>query len=405
MAIIWTQKQDVGPSARWRHGMAFDAVRQRVLSFGGEAADGLLGDTWLWDGQYWTQVADFGPSPRAGVAMASDLTRQRIVLFGGRTAAGLAADTWEWDGASWTQVADLGPDPRAGHALAYDERRRRTLLFGGESGSQPDLSDTWGWDGNEWTQLGDTGPSGRRGHGLAYDSTRQLVVLHGGLTAAGGDSGTWAWNGSAWTQAADIGPGPVYGGAIAFNGVGVELFSGVTGGVPGPRVPAATWEWDGRLWTESQDMGPAGRQGAALAADPVRGAMVLFGGNANLDDAPAALLGDTWEHPATILGGDRPADSAVLESFEILPRTVAFNGIDTAQIVVTLAAPSGSGGLSVSVSQIGPSPFPGGPLPSIAILPGQRQGALQIGPFTGPGEFGLSASVGGVTLQAFITMA
>jgi hypothetical protein len=76
---IWTQKEDIGPSPRVAHAMAYEAARERVVLFGGE--DGS--NTWEWDGVAWTQVADMGPSPRYACAMTYDTVRQRVVLFGG----------------------------------------------------------------------------------------------------------------------------------------------------------------------------------------------------------------------------------------------------------------------------------------------------------------------------------
>ena len=95
--VLWTQRQDVGPSPRGGHGLAYDAARERVLLFGGRAGGSVLqGDTWEWDGHDWTQVADTGPDPRAGHALAFDGPRQRLVLFGGEAAGpALRADTWE----------------------------------------------------------------------------------------------------------------------------------------------------------------------------------------------------------------------------------------------------------------------------------------------------------------------
>ena len=84
MALLWTQKQDVGPSARIFPAMTFDASRQRAVLFGGELAGGAMtADTWSWDGADWTQVSDMGPSPRGGGAMAFDAARERVVLLGG----------------------------------------------------------------------------------------------------------------------------------------------------------------------------------------------------------------------------------------------------------------------------------------------------------------------------------
>src|SRR5918998_1290718 len=108
-------------------------------------------ERWLW-----TQKEDIGPSPREGHRMAYDAARQRVVLFGGRGKAGSTNDTWGWDGGAWTQVADTGPGPRFDCGLAYDDSRQRVVLFGGLEfgpGVTTFFSDTWEWDGTEWTQI------------------------------------------------------------------------------------------------------------------------------------------------------------------------------------------------------------------------------------------------------------
>ena len=72
----------------------------------------------------WTQKQDVGPSARSDVAMVFDAARGRVVLFGGAGgAATLFNDTWEWDGENWTQYEDIGPTPRSRHAMAYDSKR------------------------------------------------------------------------------------------------------------------------------------------------------------------------------------------------------------------------------------------------------------------------------------------
>jgi len=108
---LWTQKQDVGPSPRGQHEMAYDAARKRVVLFGGANVLGRLNDTWEWDGRAWAEVADTGPSGRTLFGMVYDGARQRIVLFGGSDQSTVFGDTWEWDGEDWTQVADIGPAP------------------------------------------------------------------------------------------------------------------------------------------------------------------------------------------------------------------------------------------------------------------------------------------------------
>jgi Galactose oxidase, central domain len=335
--VLWTQKQDVGPSARGGHAIAYDAARQRVVLFGGRAAGATpQGDTWEWDGENWTQVADTGPDPRAGHALAFDANRQRAVLFGGEAGeSALRGDTWEWDGEDWTQVADTGPDARLGHALAFDTTRQRALLFGGEAGSGLQ-ADTWEWDGEDWTQVADTGPEARRGHALAFDTTRQRAVLFGGAEASGLRADTWEWDGATWTQKADTGPGPSLAPAMTFGVSATLLFGGVTSPPALVAVetlsPAAaavqvlsrlSWEWDGELWTLRQDMGPAPRWGHALAFDSARVRAVLFGGFSALPadpDVADSVLADTWETPLVetpVDGpGPGPGPSPTLMGFE-----------------------------------------------------------------------------------------
>ena len=101
--FLWTQKQDIGPEARFGSPMVFDAARGRAVLFGGQGTN-LLADTWEWDGNVWTQTADIGPEARFGSAMAFDAARGRAVLNGGEGSTNVLAETWEWDGDAWTRV-------------------------------------------------------------------------------------------------------------------------------------------------------------------------------------------------------------------------------------------------------------------------------------------------------------
>lgn len=63
--ILWTQRGNIGASARSASAMAFNSERSRVVLFGGSSSsDVLVGDTWEWDGSFWTQMEDIGPAPR-----------------------------------------------------------------------------------------------------------------------------------------------------------------------------------------------------------------------------------------------------------------------------------------------------------------------------------------------------
>jgi hypothetical protein len=118
MAVfLWTQIQDIWPSARASRCAAYNSIRERTVLFGG--ISGLrFGDTWELVDNQWTQVQDTGPAPRSGCAMVFDAARHHVVLFGGQSDDVLLDDTWRWDGHYWTQVADTGPTPRSNHAIA-----------------------------------------------------------------------------------------------------------------------------------------------------------------------------------------------------------------------------------------------------------------------------------------------
>ena len=300
MAFLWTQKQDIGPRARFAHAMVFDESRNRTFLFGGSNGTVAFADTWAWDGVVWTQVQDIGPSARSGHTMAFDSTRARTVLFGGAAADGTPFDdTWEWDGTEWTQVADTGPSARSGVSSAFHAATDSLCLFGG-SGVGGTLDDTWAWNGTAWTQVADTGPAGRQCHAMAYDSDRQRTVIFGGEAAGGTPlDDTWEWDGMSWTQMQDVGPPAGVGGALADSPNGLLLFGGLSA-LTGTGVVArnSTWEWNGTTWTEVQNMGPAARGLHAATTRLSTGTVVLIGGvdvGVDATDVAEHLYGDTWE--------------------------------------------------------------------------------------------------------------
>jgi len=308
---FWTQKQDIGPSARAGSAMAYDATNQRVVLFGGDPGADALSDTWEWDGRLWTEAADTGPSGRYGHAMAYDPARQRIVLFGGANGAAQYRDTWAWDGSDWTQVADTGPAARVGASAAFDLSAGTLVLFGGSGGGTL-FGDTWVWDGTEWTQVQDVGPSPRQSAAMALDVTTSRPVLFGGADAAGAGLGdTWTWDGSSWTQAADTGPAPRVGSGMALDslnpGQGVVLFGGINSIDPALAaanrvVYADTWRWKSGSWTKVQDIGPGARWGHAMSHRTADQRVVVFGGASGFavsqsGELSGVTLRDTWEQP------------------------------------------------------------------------------------------------------------
>jgi hypothetical protein len=293
----WAQRSPpTDPSSRFNHAMAYDAVRQGVLLFGGAVSFNRLSDTWEWDGSKWTQRSSAGAGGDSGLpvwpAMTYDLARQRGVLFDGSS-----NQTWEWNGVAWTQRSPAtSPGLRQDHAMAYDVVRQRTVLFGGRASSTL-LADTWEWDGSNWIlRAPATSPSARRGPALAYDASRQRVVLFGGYTDSGWPdlSDTWEWDGSNWTR---LNPARSPRGrsdhALACD-VGrqrVVLFGGYSHDPMQPGPNDDTWEWDGSNWTQRWPASsPSRRSNHAMAYDAARQRVVLFGG-----DTGSSYLADTRE--------------------------------------------------------------------------------------------------------------
>jgi hypothetical protein len=105
--------------------------------------------------------------------------------------------------------------------------------------------------------------------------------------------------GAGWTALA--------GGPRAYATAALDADRGVVvafGGDDGVRILDETWEWDGARWARIETAhAPPARTGAAMIHDPVRRAVLLFGGLA----ADGTLLSDTWRYD----GADwAPVDSA-----------------------------------------------------------------------------------------------
>ena len=92
----WTQKS-AGPPARYWHAMAGDSS---VVLFGGQSSSGaVFGDTWVWDGATWAQqFPTLNPPARIFHAMAFDAVRNHVLMFGGATfnQGPVLTDTYTW---------------------------------------------------------------------------------------------------------------------------------------------------------------------------------------------------------------------------------------------------------------------------------------------------------------------
>ncbi len=206
-SVTWTQRTSLHtPPARTMHALAYHELSGKTLLFGGVSASGTnkLDDTWEWDGLDWSQASQsVSPEARDFHALAYDALRGRVVLFGGRDASGLdLVDTWEWDGTLWTRrTPTTSPSRRHDHAMTYDEGRGRVVLYGGSQGAvTSSLTDTWEWDGSNWLLRSPVGhPDSSFMSDAVYDRSEQRVILQ--------HATTWSYRPTTLSKATSIGTG------------------------------------------------------------------------------------------------------------------------------------------------------------------------------------------------------
>jgi len=101
----WTHRDVVTPPKRSLVQTATDERTGTIVMFGGTCCN----DTWTWDGRQWTERHPrHSPSVRSSTGpmpgMAYDAARGRVVVFGGSGFNGILNDTWTWDGTDWRTV-------------------------------------------------------------------------------------------------------------------------------------------------------------------------------------------------------------------------------------------------------------------------------------------------------------
>lgn len=240
--VLWTESLGTGtpPPQRANHSMAFDAARGQMVMFGGDLQTGnptvYYRDTWTWDGTNWSQRSTSTLPRRTRAAMAYDALRQQVVMFGGQDETGTnLTDTLLWNGTAWTQATPVTPPPlgRRHLSLVQDSGNGRILLFGGttdeqQGGTYTNYNDTWEWNGTGWTMRNNglaSSPSERFRVAMAFDGQR--ITLHGGRTGPLSyvdDTWQWDWPTSTWSLVPTLQqPSPRAGAAMAFDASSQQL--------------------------------------------------------------------------------------------------------------------------------------------------------------------------------------
>ena len=378
--VTWTQLIASGctnactnsPPGRFEQSMAYDAVTQAVILFGGNTPGGCcLNDTWSLSynsGTYsWTQLiangASGSPAARDLASMAYDAATSTIVLFGGINNGNFfLGDTWSWNGSTWSQLSPAtSPPARLGAATAYDAVTGTIVLFGGYQNSYP--NDTWSWNGSTWTRLSPaTSPLGREFASMAYDPTSSSAVLFGGESSANPYNDTWTWTGTTWIQACgtsttpasppcvlNVGPasGPDSGGAeVVLGGSG---FNGATQ-VDFGAVPAGFYFVSDNLLVAFPPAGSAGSTIDITVTTPVGTSAISAGDQFTYVSAPIVSSVSPASVPATggtsaTISGSGFSDASGVTFGTVPAISMAVTGDGT----ITATSPPGAASATVDV--------------------------------------------------------
>jgi len=206
------------PPPTWAHTAIYDPLRRRMLVFGGVVPEGdwyrWTNDVWalgLGSEPTWTRLTPRGtpPAARRGPIAVYDAVRDRMIVFGGEGGEcppGYAcmggvhnSDVWALElhgDPTWRLLrpdSTLAPPGRENLSAFYDPARRRLLIAGGSNGSGDewymDFRDMWALslgDSLRWTRM-TAGSVGRDGQSMILDPIRQQAVAFGGTYSVG----TW----------------------------------------------------------------------------------------------------------------------------------------------------------------------------------------------------------------------
>ncbi|MHC5108717.1 MAG: Kelch repeat-containing protein [Planctomycetota bacterium] len=288
--IAWELAANSGPSPRWGHAMAYDALHQRTVLFGGGSPDD---ESWEFDGVAWSQrFPTASPPGRFRHEMVYDNDNDLTIMFGGwNSSSQFFNDTWAWDGNDWTQqFPAVSPPARIAFGMVYDSRRKVIVLFGGADAALNMTNETWEYSFalNTWNQrLPTSSPTARTSFGMAFDALRGVTVLQGGVTSNGGSDETWEYDGANWTLvAANPNPGPRNEHKMVYDSTRkvCVVYGGNNAGY------TDVWEFDGDQWQNDSDNAPGLRPAPAMAFHEASNKTLMFGGSAD---------SNTWSYPGT----------------------------------------------------------------------------------------------------------
>jgi hypothetical protein len=223
----WSEPATTGtpPATRFGHSAVYDAVRDRLVFFGGNGD--TLGTTYLnevWELSLsgtpaWNQISPSGTPPAARMYHSAvyDAVNDRMVVFGGNAGSGALNDVWALSFAgspAWTQLAPSGtpPPPLWAQSAALDGDANRLIIFGGQFAGRRNNVHALTLTGSpEWTELIPTGtPPSPRQSATMVSLGGHMLVFGGDTEASSGFATNDSWllsfgSSPAWRQL-DVGP-------------------------------------------------------------------------------------------------------------------------------------------------------------------------------------------------------
>ncbi|MDQ7051541.1 MAG: kelch repeat-containing protein [candidate division KSB1 bacterium] len=244
------------PPSSEDHVCVYDPVNQQMLLHGGEDGDtrNILWSLDLFTFEWHDLTSPISPYLENHTAVYNSINKG-MILFGGETYGIHSNEIWSLDldpesvtFLKWMKLPSRGvaPKPRSDHVAVFDSLRNRMVIFGGwRKDDRMLLDDTWAYSfrRRKWRRIKTkkSHPPARRHAVGIYFPPRNWFIIHGGYGERGFLNDVWAFD------------------------LTYDVWINITPG-PQPRIDHQAFY------------------------DPIRGQVIIYGGDAKL----ARKLHDVW---------------------------------------------------------------------------------------------------------------
>jgi trimeric autotransporter adhesin len=205
---------------------------------------------------------------------------------------------------------------------------------------------------------------------MAYDTKNSKLVLFGGYGDGATLNDTWVWNGSDWQLVHPSQSPPArMDHALAYDPVrqAVILFGGIGLGGPSPTWYNDTWLWNGANWTPLvTSSAPPVREGHKLVFDSRLGQVILQGGATTdtfgTNSYNVLYLNDTWALSGSTWTNVKPATAprpSANHGFAYdtqRQQGVLFAGFGSLTTQTAVWSSNGPGACSFTLAAVAPNP-------------------------------------------------